>query len=216
MKNRIGHLVVMALVTTAILVVPLAMARDDDERDRREFRNRREHDHRDRDRRSPGEREAAERREREEHRHREERELAERRRHEEHREREFAEHRRHVERASEEMELSMHMIGRTAKICFSPEVAAMIAIGALKDQAGRDPREAIEQLEDLLEDTRTLGLRNAIRLNLKDLYQATEQRGKLIRMLREMVSDNDEALSDEEDRDDDDDDDDDGDDDDDD
>ena len=70
----------------------------------------------------------------------------------------------------------------------------MIAIGDLKDAVRRKPKEIIEDLETRLKKTKTLGLRNAIRLTLKDLYKAQGADEKVLDHLRTMLAENDAAL----------------------
>jgi len=194
MKSRTTVLVLMALVAAAVLVVPLALAQDRERDERREFRPRREREDVDRDeRRERGEHERrehefAERREREraEHRDREE--------HERH-EREMRERMRAHEGPMAEMDMMMAMIERMTDVCFNPRVAAMTAIGGMKDDVRRDPKEMIRDFERELARTRTLGLRNAIRMTLKELYQHTGQHEKVLDVNRAMLRENDEAIA---------------------
>jgi len=99
----------------------------------------------------------------------------------------------------EQMEQVMELVERMKDICFEPSTAGVIAIGALKDDTGLKPREVAELLEDVLEDTETLGLRNALRMSLKDLYAAQGDSKMTIKHLRAMLAENDEALMAEED-----------------
>ena len=89
----------------------------------------------------------------------------------------------------------MGMLEQMARVSFDPEAAALMAIGGLRDDVHRKPEEVIEDLHNVLKRTRTLGLRNAIRLSLRDLYRHTDQHDKLLSTLREMIAENDEYLS---------------------
>jgi len=211
MERRTVILVVMAVVTAAILAGPYALAQDGDERDeRREVREGRQRQ----EPQSPGDREErarVERRERDEREHAEHAERAERehperaeREHAERREKAEREHAEHTERteherhmrdrAMEEMDQMLEMVERMTEISFNSEMVAVIAIGGLKDDVRRNPKDVIRDLESVLRKTRTLGLRNAIRMTLKDLYKHTGQEEKLLDTLRAMLHENDEAL----------------------
>ena len=96
----------------------------------------------------------------------------------------------------EQMERMMELVEMMKEVCFDKGTAAMIAIGDLKDAVRRKPKEIIEDLEAQLKKTETLGLRNAIRLTLKDLYKAQGADGKVLDHLRTMLAENDAALQD--------------------
>jgi hypothetical protein len=95
----------------------------------------------------------------------------------------------------EKMHDMMEMLRRMGKIVFSPADAGLAGIGALGRDIPREPGVVIQDLEKLLKGTKTLGFRNAIRLTLKDLYLRTEQKEKAVGILREMIAENDAALS---------------------
>jgi len=88
----------------------------------------------------------------------------------------------------------MEMIERMRHTCFDPEAAAMVAAAGLKDDVPRRPEEIIGDLEGMLERTRTLGLRNALRLILRDLYRHRGEHDKVLENLRQMLAENDAAL----------------------
>ena len=94
----------------------------------------------------------------------------------------------------EKIEVMLEMIKRLQRICFDPGVAGMIAVGAMKDEVRRHPEVAIEQLEDSLKHVKTLGMRNAIRLTLKDMHKALGHEEQVVRHLRAMIEENDEAI----------------------
>ena len=97
----------------------------------------------------------------------------------------------------ERMEQMMRLVERMRDVCFEPPSAAMIAIGALKDEVRRKPEDVIADLEEQLKQTQTLGLRNAIRLSLKELYKAQDQKEKVLEHMRAMLRENDKAIQDE-------------------
>lgn len=85
----------------------------------------------------------------------------------------------------------MHMLGAMKTICFDPDLAAVLAISAIKEELKDKPADAVKTLETLLGKTRSPGIRNAIRLTLKDLYKAQKDDQKLLDMLQDMVIEND-------------------------
>ena len=94
----------------------------------------------------------------------------------------------------EQMGLMIEMVERLRHICFEPENAAMIAVGALKDDVPRRPQEVVKELEAALKRTRSLGVRNAIRMSLRDLYRHLDMHDQAMENLRRMLAENDEAL----------------------
>ena len=95
----------------------------------------------------------------------------------------------------ERMERMIGLIKRMQHICFDPATAGMIAIGGLKDEVRRKQEAVVADLEGQLAKTKTLGLRNAIRMMLKDLYKARGDDEKVLGHLRKMIEENDAALS---------------------
>ena len=94
----------------------------------------------------------------------------------------------------ERMGNMIQMIGHMGEAMFNPRIAGVIAIGGLKDEVGKKPAEKIKFFEVQLETTKTLGLRNAIRLTLKDLYKATGDDDKAVGQLKTMLEENDAAI----------------------
>jgi lipopolysaccharide biosynthesis regulator YciM len=88
----------------------------------------------------------------------------------------------------------LHLIQRMKLAAFEPDSAAVIAIGALRTDVQRDPKDMIKDFEDLLATTKTLGLRNAIRMTLKDLYRERGDKEKVLETLHAMIKENDVAL----------------------
>ncbi|GAG47100.1 unnamed protein product, partial [marine sediment metagenome] len=64
------------------------------------------------------------------------------------------------------------------------------AVAGLRDEVPRDADEVIEEFEDLLVKIKSLGIRNAIRLGLKDLYKLKGDHKKVLHHLREMLIEN--------------------------
>ena len=94
------------------------------------------------------------------------------------------------------MERMIQLIERLRDTCFDEPNAALIAIGGLKSEVRRKPEAIIDDLEQALDKTKTLGLRNAIRLTLKDIYKAMGEDEKVLDHLRAMLAENDEAIQD--------------------
>jgi len=93
----------------------------------------------------------------------------------------------------QQMDTLLQTVMRMRHVAFDPESAGLIAVGGLKDER-RKPTEVIEDLETLLKETKTLGLRNSIRLTLRDLYRAQKQDDKALEHLRVMLRENDAAI----------------------
>ena len=86
------------------------------------------------------------------------------------------------------------VITQLGQICSDPAQAGLLALGAIKDDIPREPTEVIEDLEARLKKTRSLPLRNAIRLTLKDLYKQTGQHERAVDHMQLMLAENDQAL----------------------
>lgn len=78
--------------------------------------------------------------------------------------------------------------------CFDPEAMGLIAVAGLRDELPREPDAIISELQDRLGSTRSIGLRNAIRLALKDLYKSQGDDQAVFTLLRQMLEENDNAL----------------------
>lgn len=95
---------------------------------------------------------------------------------------------------AEQMEGMINMLRGMQRICFDPATSGMIAVGGIKDEVKRNPDDIIKDLEALLTTTKSLGLRNALHMTLKDLYKAKANDDKVLEHLRAMVVENDAAL----------------------
>jgi hypothetical protein len=86
------------------------------------------------------------------------------------------------------------LVSRMSEVCGNPQLAAMVAIAGLKEDVKRKPEEVIKELEDQLGKLKTLGLRNAVRLLLRDLYKAQGEDAKVLEQLRAMIAENEAAI----------------------
>lgn len=91
----------------------------------------------------------------------------------------------------EQMGAYIGMMGKMKDVCYNPEVAGMVAVGGLKDEVTRKPEEVAKDLEELLTNTKSIGLRNSIRIALKDIYKSQNNSEKVLEHLRAMVAEND-------------------------
>jgi len=89
----------------------------------------------------------------------------------------------------------IELIGRMRHTSFDPAVAGLVALGALRTDVRREkPEDVINDLEDVLAQTKTLGLRNSIRMMLKDLYRDQDNHAKVLEHLKAVIAENDAAL----------------------
>jgi hypothetical protein len=98
------------------------------------------------------------------------------------------------EQYAEQMGRMVGLIEHMNRASFNPEAAGLMAIGGLRTDVDRDISEIIADLEEVLAETKSLGLRNSLRLSLRDLYKETGQNDKVLATLREMVAENDKAI----------------------
>jgi len=89
----------------------------------------------------------------------------------------------------------LKMLETMSNTAFSPKSAAMISLGELRDKLGLELEDRIEIFEELLKQVKHLGVRNSIRMTLKDLYVETEQNDKAVELLEHMILENDEMLT---------------------
>jgi hypothetical protein len=99
-----------------------------------------------------------------------------------------------AEAGTQQIQQMIEMLHVFKEISFNSESAAMMAIGGIKDENPRRPDLAIKTLEGALRKTKTVGLRTAIHLTLKDLYKAQGNEEMVLEHLRDMILENDEAL----------------------
>ena len=92
----------------------------------------------------------------------------------------------------------IELIQRMQHTSFDPAVAGLVALGALRTDVPREkPEDIIKDLEDVLAQTKTLGLRNSIRMMLKDLYRDQDKHAKVLEHLKAVIAENDAALQEE-------------------
>ena len=92
------------------------------------------------------------------------------------------------------MTSNLGLIERMKRLCFDPAAAGLVAAGGLRDDVRRKYAEITKDLEAQLAKTKTLGLRNALRLTLRDIYKKQEDDEKVLKHLRAMLAENDAAL----------------------
>jgi len=98
------------------------------------------------------------------------------------------------EEYAERMGRMVGLIERMYQASFNPQSAGLMAIGGLTTDVQRDTKDVIADLENLLTQTKSLGLRNSIRLTLRDLYKEAGQSEKVLEHLRAMVAENDAGI----------------------
>lgn len=97
----------------------------------------------------------------------------------------------------EQIDPMFELLERMSHACFDEVMASMIAIGGLKDDVRRKPEDVAKDLEAQLKSTKTLGLRNAIRMTLKDIYKAQGNDEKVLGLLRATLAECDKAIQEE-------------------
>ena len=80
------------------------------------------------------------------------------------------------------------------RMCFDSETVGVITVGALKDDVRRKDEAIIKDLEEQLTKVKTQGLRNAIRLTLKDLYKRQGNNEMVIEHIKVLIAENDKAI----------------------
>lgn len=92
------------------------------------------------------------------------------------------------------MTSNLGLIERMKRLCFDPAAAGLVAAGGLRDDVRRKSGDVAKDLETQLAKTKTLGLRNAIRLTLREIYKKQDDDEKVLEQLRAMLAENDAAL----------------------
>lgn len=87
------------------------------------------------------------------------------------------------------------VIGRLSDMAGNSQAVGVLAVGGLKDDIRRKPADIIKDLEGLLGQVKAQAIRNALRLSLKDLYKAQGEDDKALEQLRNLVLENDKALT---------------------
>ena len=92
------------------------------------------------------------------------------------------------------MASNLGLIERMQRLCFDPAAAGLVAAGGLRDDVRRKAADVAKDLEAQLAKTKTLGLRNASRLTLREIYKRQDDDEKVLEHLRAMLAENDAAL----------------------
>ncbi|KPK80540.1 MAG: hypothetical protein AMJ81_11920 [Phycisphaerae bacterium SM23_33] len=92
-------------------------------------------------------------------------------------------------------DVKIRLVSSMKETCDDPAAMGLIGVAGLRDEAPREAKDVIADLEALLASLDSLTLRNAVRLALKDLYRVTGDQLKLLQTLKDMVTENDGALS---------------------
>ena len=91
---------------------------------------------------------------------------------------------------AQQTDVKIQMVGSMKQTCMDPGAMALIAVAGLRDEVPRGVDEVIKEFEDLLVKIKSLGIRNAIRLGLKDLYKLKGENEKVLHHLRQMLIEN--------------------------
>ena len=92
-------------------------------------------------------------------------------------------------------EMRVKVVGSMKDTCFDPQAFGIVALGGLQNEVPQKPEVFARQLEEMLPGTYSQGLRNAIRLTLKDLYLEMKAPEKAQAQLKQMLIENDEWLA---------------------
>jgi len=96
----------------------------------------------------------------------------------------------------------LKLVGNMKDLCYDPQAMGIVAIGGLHTEAGLEPAELIDLLNGMLDGSggpgvpvvKSLGMRNAIRLTLKDLYVEMGDTAKALEQLERIIEQNDHAM----------------------
>lgn len=92
-------------------------------------------------------------------------------------------------------EMRVKVVGSMKDTCFDSQAFGIIALGGLQNEVPQKPEDFARQLEGMLPSTYSQGLRNAIRLTLKDLYLEMKAPEKAQSQLKQMLIENDDWLA---------------------
>lgn len=93
------------------------------------------------------------------------------------------------------LQQTRQMLESIIEVAFDPISAGMIGIGAINDELALTPKEAAEELESILKSTKSLGLRNAIRMTLKDVYLKAGDKKRASYHMGMMIAESDKFLT---------------------
>lgn len=92
-------------------------------------------------------------------------------------------------------EAKVRVVSDMKDTCFDPQAMTIVAIGSLRSETAGDAAEAAKSLLGLLDRTKNLGTRNAIRLALKDLFVDKSQLDAARAQVEAIVTENDDAIA---------------------
>lgn len=78
--------------------------------------------------------------------------------------------------------------------CFDPQAMCVVALGCLRSETKETPAQLGKTLEALLAETKAVGVRNAIRMTLKDLYGQMGRTDMVKVQLEGIIKDNAQAV----------------------
>ena len=96
---------------------------------------------------------------------------------------------------AQQTEVKIRMVESMKQTCLDNAAMALIAVAGLRDEVPRSADEVIQELEGLIDKVNSVGIRNALRLALKDLYKLKGDHEKVLHHLRQMLIENDGVLA---------------------
>ncbi len=100
-----------------------------------------------------------------------------------------------AQRQARTAEVQINLVDKMKDTYFDPAAAGVVAIGAIKAELQRSGKNVTNELENLLEKTRSQGLRNALHMTLRDLYQQQGNESQVMDHLTRMLTENDAACA---------------------
>lgn len=97
------------------------------------------------------------------------------------------------EQKAQEAAAQIGLVDRMTGAYSDPIAAGVVAIGAIRAELQRGNQDVVASLEGLLGRTQSQGLRNALHMTLKDLYQQAGNQAKVMEHLTQMLAENDAA-----------------------
>lgn len=91
---------------------------------------------------------------------------------------------------AQQTDVKIRMVGSMKQTVLDSAAMCLIAAAGLRDEVPRTADEVIKEYEGLLGKTKSLGMRNALRLGLKDLYKLKGDNEKVWHHLRQMFIEN--------------------------
>lgn len=85
------------------------------------------------------------------------------------------------------MEKYLYLVDHMARLADNPTASGIAAVLRTGDVFKEHPQDAIEYFNKILPDVKNDSVRRAIRIQLADLYQKTNQQDKALEQLRELM-----------------------------